>query len=216
MMTSIDHFNATKEIVRDEALAYSAAFDATVAIPAEQQLLIRHDLVCLMQSVVRDSWNASEANDLTGDENTQAWMVRVFANLKGYSSEQATEQAAIDRVQDQLGEAMQAGQTRLLSATVFLPFPLWVVVYLSVFILLLVVTVLMRPNPLLQAVLLACMFLLSASMIWALVAFQKPFNKSDGVYIAPDALEAVMIRLRDVYPGPAWEPCERLATSERG
>ena len=216
MLTSIDHFKATEEIARAEAIAYSAAFDATAAAPVELRPQIRRDLVCLMRSVVQDSWNASEANDLTGDENTHAWMIRAFATLTGVESERSFEQAAIGRVEDQLAEAMSAGQTRLLSARAPIPLPLWIVVYLSMFIVFLLVTVLLRPYPLLEFIALGSLFLLTAAMIWTLAAYQEPFNKHDGVYIAPEGLEAVMTRLQDAYPGPAWEPCERLADSERG
>ena len=216
MLTSIDHFKATEEIARAEAIAYSAAYDATAAAPMELQPQIRRDLACLMRSVVQDSWSAVEAEDLTGDENTQAWTVRAYATLNAVESERSNEQAAMERIEDDLAEAVKAGQSRLLSARASMPMPLWVVVYVSLFIVFLVVTLLLRPYPPLESLALGTILMLTAAMLWTLAAYQAPFNKSDGVYIAPEALEAVMTRLRDVYPGPAWEPCERLAISERG
>ncbi len=47
-------------------------------------------------------------------------------------------------------------------------------------------------------------------MVAVLVAFAEPFDKDTGVYISPQAIEAVTIRLTAAYPGPAWDSCERL------
>ena len=216
MLTSIDHFKATQEVARAEATAFSAAFDATAALADEPQSLIRRDLVCLMRSVVEDSWHATAWGDLTGDENTHSWVLRAHATLYGVDAERSTEEAALQRVGDQLAEAVMAGQSRLLSAAAFMPITLWILVYVGLFVVFLVVTLLLRPYPLLASVALVSMLLLTAAMIWTLAAYEEPFNQDDGVYIAPNALDAVMTRLRDAYPGPAWEPCERLARSEMG
>lgn len=123
------------------------------------------------------------------------------------------EENSLGTVHFALIEASQAGQQRLLEAKSNLPTPMWILVYVSVFVLTLALTALLRPYPVLAVTSLATILLLSTAMVWTLTAFAEPFSKDDGVFIAPDALNGVMVRLQSTYPGAAWEPCEELAAS---
>ena len=93
---------------------------------------------------------------------------------------------------------------------------LWLLVYVSVFLLVFVITLMLRPYPMLAAVSLGTILILSVAMVWVLTAFAKPFTPHDSVYIPPRAMNGVMVHLEQVYPGAAWAPCERLAPSKTG
>ena len=120
---------------------------------------------------------------------------------------------SLGNLQSELVNASKSGQERLLAADSNLPAALWILVYISIFVLTLSLTLLLRPYPVLATTTLGAILILSTAMVWVLTAFAEPFSKDDGVYISPRALNAVMVRLQGTYPGPAWEPCEQLANS---
>lgn len=213
MLASIDHYNATEDIVTQEALAYSAAYDSTAGLAAADKSKIQRDLVCLMRSVTTNSWAATQSEDLTGSENTHAWRGRVIDDANAVEPKTTVQENSLGNLQSELVNASKSGQERLLAADSNLPAALWILVYISIFVLALALTLLLRPYPVLATTTLSAILILSTAMVWVLTAFAEPFTQDDGVYISPRALNAVMVRLQGTYPGPAWEPCEQLANS---
>ncbi len=210
MLASLSHFNATDDVVNQEALAYSAAFEGTVALAHDDQTNIRRDLVCLMRSVATSSWTATEAADPTGSENTHAWRTRALEDTNAVVPNTVAQENSLGTLQSELVEAAKAGQHRLLAARNDLPGPLWIVVYISIFLLTTALTVLLRPHPALAVTSLGAILLLSSAMVWTLTAFAQPFTK-DGIYLSPHAINDVMMRLQRAYPEADWGPCETLS-----
>lgn len=213
LLSSLNHYNSTEDIVNDEALAYSAAFDSAAGLAAPDRAKIQRDLVCLMRSVSTNSWAATQELDLTGSENTHAWRTRVFNDANAVDPKTTIEKNSLTTLHDQIIEASKSGQIRLLAAENGLPVALWAVVYISIFVLTVILTVVLRPYPILAMTGLSGVFLLSAAMVGTLTVFAEPFSRDDGVYISPHAMQAVMVRMEGIYPGPAWEPCEELVAS---
>lgn len=213
MLASIDHYNATDDIVTQEALSYSAAYDSTAGLPGQDKAKLQRDLVCLMRSVSTNSWAATQAEDLTGSENSHAWRARALEDANGVEPKTTVQENSLGNLQSELVNASKSGQERLLAADSNLPAALWILVYISIFVLTLALTLLLRPYPVLATTTLGAILVLSTAMVWVLTAFAEPFSKDDGVYISPRALNSVMVRLEGSYPGPAWEPCEQLAKS---
>ena len=212
MLAALSHFNATDEVVNSEALAYSAAFDSTVALEPADQAKVRHDLVCLMRSVSTSSWIATEHQDATGSENTHAWRTRALRDANRVVPATKAQENTLATLQSELVQAAKAGQHRLLEATSDLPRPLWVVVYVSIFLLTMTLTVLLRPDPLLAVINLGGVLLLSSAIVWTLTSFAQPFT-TDGIYLSPHAINDVMVRLQSAYPEADWGPCETLSLS---
>lgn len=212
MLASLDHYNTTKTIVADEALAYSAAFDSTDGLPKADQPGIRRDLVCLMRSVATNSWSAAEAGDIAGSPNTHAWHRRASADAAGVDPQTKAQEHSLETLQSELIDASKSGQQRLLAANSDLPLALWILVFVSVFVLTAILVALLRAHPsrTLAIASLASVLVVSAAMVWTLTTFDEPFTKGDGVYISPQALEAVMVRLQGTYPEADWGPCETL------
>lgn len=211
LLGSLNHFNATDDIVNSEAVAYSAAFNSTAGLAAEDRTKIQRDLVCLMRSVTTNSWSATQITDLTGSENTHAWRGRVMRDVNAATTTSPAQVNSLQTLQSKLIDAAEAGQNRLLASESDLPAALWVVVYISIFVLTMALTTLLRPYPAVAATLLLSILVVSSAMVWVLTAFAQPFTTNDGVYIPPHALDAVATRLERAYPGPAWAPCEKLA-----
>lgn len=213
MLASLDHYNGTKSIVADEALAYSAAFDSTDGLPRNDQAKMRRDIVCLMRSVATYSWAASEAGSLTGSDNTHAWRRRASADANTVEATTKAQENSLDTMQTELINAFKSGQQRLLAAESDLPLALWILVFLSIFALTALLTTLLlaHPSRILAVTALSAVLILSSAMVWTLTLFDEPFSQGDGVYISPRAINAAMIRLEGTYPGEAWATCEMLA-----
>lgn len=215
MLASLDHYNATKTIVGNEAVSYSGAFDSTDGLAPADQGKVQRDLVCLMRSVATKSWSAAEAEDLTGSENTHAWRRRVSADANAIVPNSKAQEESLNTLKDRLISASDYGQQRLLAAESDLPLALWLLVFVSIFALTTILTALLQShrNQTFAVAALATVLVVLTAMLWTLTTFDEPFNQGDGVYISPRALNAVMVRLQATYPGADWTPCEDLADS---
>lgn len=211
MLASVDHFNATSEVANEEAIAYSAAFQTSVALPAPARQIVQRDLVCLMRSVATDSWRAATKGDLTGDRNSNAWLAKTMSDLGTLSQQPDMRSDIPGAVESELREAAKFGQKRLLGGESTLPLAMWALLYLSLLVLVFLMTIMMRSYPLLLALCIGATFTVSAGMIFVLVAFAEPFDTDTGVYISPRALEAVLLSSQESQPGAAWDSCERLS-----
>lgn len=212
MLASVDHYNATKATAGDEALAYAAAFDSTAGLASPDAAKIQRDLICLMRSVATNSWTAAEIHDLTGSDNSHSWRKRAFNDANATEPKTKVQENSLAILQDELINASKTGQQRLLAAESDLPLALWILVYVSIFVLTVILTSLLRAHAsrLYAVAALTAVLILSAAMLWTLTAFAEPFSR-DGVYIAPRALDAVMVRMQGTYPDANWGPCEVLA-----
>ena len=211
MLASVDHFNATSEVANDEAIAYSAAFQNSVALPDPARQIVQRDLVCLMRSVATDSWNAATTGDLTGDRNSNAWRAKTVSDFGTIALASGGSSDALDAVASEVRDATKFGQQRLLAGESTLPLAMWALLYLSLLVLTFLMTLMMRSYPLLLALCLGATFIVSAGMISVLVAFAEPFDTDTGVYISPRALESVLITAQESQPGAVWDSCERLS-----
>lgn len=211
MLASVDHFNATSEVANEEAIAYSSAFQNSVALPDPARQIVQRDLVCLMRSVATDSWNAATTGDLTGDRNSNAWRAKTVSDFGTIALASGGSSDALDAVTSEVRDAAKFGQQRLLAGESTLPLAMWALLYLSLLVLTFLMTLMMRSYPLLLALCLGATFIVSAGMISVLVAFAEPFDTDTGVYISPRALESVLTTAQESQPGAAWDSCERLS-----
>lgn len=215
MLSSLDHYDVTKDVVAQEALAYSAAFDSTAGLAPADRANVQRDLVCLMRSVATNSWAASQEHDFTGSENTHAWRARAFDHANAITPKTRVQENSLDSLQSELINASRTGQQRLLAADSDLPLALWILVYVSIFVLTVMLTSLLINYPirLLGVAVLAGVFVLSGAVLWTLTVFAEPFTQGDGVYISPRALDATIVRLQGTYPAADWSQCQTLAGS---
>lgn len=211
LLSALDHYRATDNVVTDEALAFSSAFDSAARLPDPHSEKIQRDLVCLMRSVATNAWAATEREDLGGSPNTKAWWVRTIADLDRVEPTTASQTVSLENLNTQLVEASKAAQHRYLASESELPLAMWLLVFVSIFVLVVTLTPLLVPYPALAAVALGATFAVTAGMVWVLTAFAQPFTRHDGVYISPASLVAVTERLQTYHPNAGWGPCEALA-----
>ncbi|MGI9188187.1 MAG: hypothetical protein ACR2J9_11855 [Gaiellales bacterium] len=212
LLFSVQHYDTAKSTAHDEAIAYSATFDASSTLDPAVRTPVQRDLVCLMRSIRDDSWNAVVGGEITGNANTLAWLAKTRETLAGAPEGSRGSELSRDTDWSEFQTAENLHQQRLLLADNELPPVVWGVIYISIFILFVMLAVLLRDNRLLLLVGVIGCFVITAAIIAALLAFADPFSEF-GATIQPDALTHVMERLQVAYPGDAWKPCESLVTA---
>lgn len=209
LLFSVQHFSDAKATATNEAIAYAAAFDATTVLPADESRILQRDLVCLMRATKTGSWISASNLDLTGDENTQAWHQRTLKDLDNTQVANDNDKEALANVDDELTSAGKESQSRLLLAEGDLPLVIWLVIFLSIYVLCFLVALTLLPHPMLMGWSIGSMVLLTGGIFAALVMFAQPFSEP-GITVQPTALSGVMLRLENSYPGQIWEPCPVL------
>lgn len=213
MLSALDHYNATKDVVSQEAVAFSQAFQYTDGLAPADEQTIQRDLICLMRSVATYSWTAAEAGNLNGSDNTHAWQRRTTMHANAAVTTTKAQEDSLGGVKSNLISAIGSGQQRLLAAHSNLPLALRNLVFVSILVLTAMLTAQLRGHPSRAFAIsaLASVLIVSTAMIATLKTFDEPFTQGDGVYIAPRALNAALSRLEATYPGADWRECEMLA-----
>lgn len=217
LVFAVGHFVDTRQASRDEAVTAGALFTAVNPYPAANRDALRHDIVCFMRSAATDDWRAATVRDLTGSENTTAYMNRVQRGIEELPQEEAVESSNHYFATEEILDLSKYRQLLLLYSIPEIPLAIWVVVYVSAFVFtaLMVFHVGTRRKLARLAVFSSSLVLLA--MVGAMVLLDTPYVGL-GSALRPVAMEASLTRLQDSYPEPSsvWDTCERLATDEVG
>ncbi len=206
---SVTHFSDAQSVATDEAVAYATAYDASRELSPTAAPIVQRDLACLMKATRDGAWIAMRQHDATGDENVTAWLTKTYADIAALDPATSGNIAGVDSA---VSTVSQARQARVLSVQGELPASIWVIIYLSIFVLvLLLATILVSGNPLLMVVSLGATIVLSGTAIAALVMFGDPYSDL-GVKVEPTAIRAVIVRLQNTEPAALWADCPTLAT----
>ena len=207
---SINTFSTAQGVASDEAIAYSSAFDAAQVLPATSASTIERDLVCLMRATRSGSWHAMSLQDLTGDDNVTAWYRQTLKDVSSTSATDKGVDGTVSTIQNAVNDAGRARQQRLLSVRGELPLAIWIIIYVSIYVMLFLFALVLIDNPVLVAVSLLACTVLTGAAVAALVMFSEPFS-DPGVKVQPTAISGVLVRLESDYPGPEWAECPTLA-----
>lgn len=211
MLTALEGYSEAQDAADAEAVSYSAAFQMSEAFAEPGRTEVQRDLVCLMRSVTTDSWGASIAEEPAGDANTAAWQTRTLASINAINATSATEEEAVKDTRAYVIEAASQEQTRLFRSARDTHVMLWLLVGISLAGFCFLVVQGMLPSRVHAASLVITITVITAVAIGVSSAFADPYDGQGGIYLEPASLETVMTRLQAEFPGPAWEPCERLA-----
>lgn len=209
---SVQVFEDASASAKDEALSLVDVYETADYFPAAPADRLRRDSVCLMRSVATDSWNAAEAGDLTGDENTAAWAAVVRKGIEQLPSDGNVHAEAQKAAMDSFQKAQSARQSRTLSSVWKLPTIVWLVLDLGAFVFAGLVILSLPGRRRTALVLIGACLLFTMGVVGALSMFATPFTRL-GVSVEPTAIEGSLIRLQRTYPGQDWSPCPRLAES---
>lgn len=217
LVFAVGHFVDTRQASRDEAVTAAALFTAVNPYPAENRDALRHSIVCFMRSAATDDWTAASVRDLTGSENTSAWMSRVQRQIEELPQDQPAEATNHYFVTEEILDVSKYRQLMLLYALPEIPMAIWVVVYVSAFVFLSLMVFHLGTRRKLARLAVVSTTLVLVAVIGALVLLDAPYLGL-GSALRPVAMDASLARLKDAYPEPTsvWDDCGRLAADELG
>jgi Protein of unknown function (DUF4239) len=212
---SVQVYEEARQSAREEAVAMAEVFENAAFFPDPNASALRRDTICLMRSVVSDSWTAVEQGDVTGNRNTAAWVARVRDQVQALPTATEAQQAAQAMTLQTFQDSQGNRQHRLLSSTFGLPLIIWLVIDLGVFVFAALMIVSLPHLRRTAAVLIAACLLFTMGVIAALSMFATPFTHI-GVSVRPVDVNAALSRLQDIYPDADWQPCPRLVSADEG
>lgn len=208
---TLDNFTAAQDVASREASAYGAAFESAAVIPAAESEAVRRNVACLTQAVRDEGWLLDRTSATQADDNIEEWWLKTRESLVSLPERTPFEEFATETVFTSIAEARTLGENRLLMQEPMIPAIIWVLIYLAFGAVVTLTYVALRFNTFILLTSVGLMTLVVGAVIAALITFAAPFSRSDGTSVEADDLTATIERLRDTYPGPAWDPCERLA-----
>ena len=207
---TLDGYTAAQDVASSEASSYSAAFEASVLLPDELGGPIRRDLACLINAVQTEGWYFTEGDGPSADDNVEAWWAKARESLKGLPESSALQEYATETVYSSLAEARSLGEQRVLMNGSSIPVIIWWIIFVAFTATIALTYVSLRNNSFIVLASIGILTIVVGAVIWALITFANPFSAADGTAVAADDLTSTVERLQDTYPGPYWEPCERL------
>jgi hypothetical protein len=217
LVFAVGHFVDARQVSKDEAATAAALFNAVDPFPASVRDPLRHDLICYMRSVATDEWAAMRAGDLTGSENAGAYATKVQQEIGALPQDEDVEASNHYFVTEEILELAKDRQLRLLHAVPEIPPVIWLVLYVSAFLFMLLTVFHLGRRRWLARLAVAATTLLLMAIIGALIQLDAPYV-GIGTSLRPVALTAATERLQDANPQPAslWAPCKRLSADEPG
>lgn len=204
---TLDNYTSAQDVAANEASAYSAAFEAAVLLPADQAEPIKRDVACLIESVRTEGWYFSSGDGPSADDNLELWWVTTRQSLGSLTEPTPLQEYAVETIFASLAEARSLGEQRVLMNDSAVPPVIWVVIYIAFAATIALTYVSLRNNTFILLASIGLMTIVVAAVVWTLFTFANPFSPTDGTAVQADDLSGTVERLRDTYPGPAWEAC---------
>lgn len=210
LVLAVQHFIDARQSGREEAVAVVGLYSALEPFDPESREEVRGTLVCYVESIIRDDWNAAALGDLTGSENVNVYAQELQRGVSSLPQDNLAEETVAYFVQDSMQQLVSARELRLLYVLPEIPALVWLVIYASalVFVALMVFHLGGRRRLALIAV---------GSTTLVLVVMVCVMRLLDSPFTGPARIEPVSARgslhiLRDTNPSlPQASDCPRLA-----
>jgi hypothetical protein len=203
---AVGHYNDTRTKAEDEATSLVALHDSVAPYPKEIRGPYRHDLLCYMNSIVEDDWPSMEDGNATESQPTLVWGDRLRAATQALPLETDQERAAYGRALGFVTDAGKARQQLLFFTEPRIPTALWVVIYVGVFLMVLLISLIYTDNPKGRVTALGCLILLLTVVVAVLSVLDRPFGI--GVRIPPNEMSQALELLQAGHNPVNLDTCE--------
>lgn len=190
---AVGHYNDTRSKAEDEATSLVALDNAVAVWPKATRAPYRHDLLCYMNSVVVDEWPSMEDGNSTESPQTLAWGDHLRAATRELPLDTDQERTGYGRALGFVTDAGKARQQLLFFTEPRIPTALWVVIYVGVFLMVLLISLIYTDNPQGRMTALACLILLLSVVVAVLSVLDRPFGP--GVRVPPNEMRQAIALL---------------------
>jgi hypothetical protein len=193
VVTAVGHFSDARHKAEDEATSLVALSEGVTIFPPEVRVLVQHDLICYMRSIVADDWPSMESGNTTEAPRTLAFGDRVRSDIRTMPFTNQRESAAFGRVSGLITDANKARQDLLFFTQPEIPTLLWVVIYVGVFLMVFVIAIHYTDHPGGRAPALGMMSVLLTVVIAVIATLDRPFDL--GAQVQPNAMRQAITLL---------------------
>jgi len=190
---AVGHYNDTRAKAEDEATSLVALSGAVAVWPHGTRAPYRHDLLCYMNSVVVNEWPSMEDGNASESPETRAWGDHLAAVTRELPLDTDQERAAYGRAAGFLTDSGKARQQLLFFTEPRIPTALWVVIYVGVFLMVLLISLIYTDNPKGRVTALGCLILLLSVVVSVLSMLDKPFGP--GARVPPNEMRQAIALL---------------------
>lgn len=203
---AVGHYNDTRSKAEDEATSLVALDNAVAVWPHDTRAPYRHDLLCYMNSVVVDEWPSMEDGNTSESPQTLAWGDDLRAATRDLPLDTDQERAAYGRAAGFLTDAGKARQQLLFFTEPRIPTALWVVIYVGVFLMVLLISLIYTDNPKGRVTALASLILLLTVVVAVLSMLDRPFGP--GVRVPPNEMRQAIALLQAGHSSVDPQACQ--------
>jgi hypothetical protein len=202
---AVGHYSDARDAAEDEATSLVALYDGLAVYPPHIRHPARHDLICYMRSIVADDWPSMERGNTTEAPRTLVFGDRVRTDMRALPLDSERESSAYGRSVDLITEASEARQQLLFFTQPKIPTPLWVVIYVGVFLLVFLIAIHYHDQRGGRLTALVSVTVLITVVVAVLAMLDRPFEP--GARVEPDELRQA-IALLSVDPNKeVLRPC---------
>jgi hypothetical protein len=205
---AVGHYSDARNRAEDEATSLVALYDALGVYAPETRDTVRHDLVCYMRSIVSDDWPSMEAGNATEAPRTLAFGDRVRADVRNLPLDTQREGSAYGRAVGFITDASESRQQLLFFTEPRIPTPLWVVIYVGVFLLVFLIGLHYTDDPRGRVTALASVTVLLTVVITVLAMLDRPFGV--GARVQPDEMRQAIALLSEGTKASTLAPCPAM------
>jgi hypothetical protein len=161
-----------------------------------------------MRSIVADEWPSMERGNTTEAPRTLAFGERVRADMRALPLSSERERSAAGHAVELITEASEARQQLLFFTEPEIPTPLWVVIYVGIFVLVFLIALHYIDHPLGRLTALVSVTALLTVVVAVLAMLDRPFEA--GVGLEPDALRHAITLLSVDTEKAVLRPCSAM------
>jgi hypothetical protein len=202
---AVGHYSDSRNQAEAESTSLVALYDALGVYPHDTKTTIRHNLVCYMHSIVSDDWPSMEDGNSTEDPRALQWGDLVREQVRNLPLDTPHESSAYGRAVGFITDASKSRQQLLFFTEPRIPTPLWVVIYVGVFLLVFLIALHYTDDPRGRVIALTSLTVLLTVIISVLAVLDRPFGV--GALVQPNEMrQAITLVSEDTSPSTLG-PC---------
>lgn len=205
---AVGHYSDSRNQSEAEATSLVALYDALGVYPPETRDTVRHNIVCYMRSIVSDDWPSMEDGNTTETRRTLKWGDQVRADVRNLPLDTPRESSAYGRSVGFITDASKSRQQLLFFTEPRIPTPLWVVIYVGVFLLVFLIALHYTDDPRGRVTALASLTVLLTVIISVLAMLDRPFGV--GTLVQPNEMRQAISLLSEGTKPSTLAPCPAL------
>ncbi len=186
---SVTNFQDAQASVKQFGTSVSAAYRTTESFAEPGRTIVRQDLYCAVDSFVTNDWTDGVQPSVEGNTQTSLWMTKLNIDINQLDPQTNTQVQAYPLLVQNTLDMSQWRQMILLTSMETIPGVIWVVIYVSVFLLTVLLALHLADRRGLGRLSFGVAYVALAVIIFALSVLDYPLhNFGTGPAVSPQSL----------------------------